>query len=65
MLFRSLAEIRSIEGAKCAVLETVIEGQSKASGMSMLLKGQLVVGPEFFEPLSDEECGIDDEPGAA
>jgi antitoxin (DNA-binding transcriptional repressor) of toxin-antitoxin stability system len=22
------------------------------------LKGQLVVGPEFFEPLSDEECGL-------
>jgi antitoxin (DNA-binding transcriptional repressor) of toxin-antitoxin stability system len=21
------------------------------------LKGQLVVGPEFFDPLSDEECG--------
>ena len=23
-----------------------------------VLKGQLVVGPEFFEPLSDEECGV-------
>ncbi len=22
------------------------------------MKGQLVVGPEFFEPLSDEECGL-------
>lgn len=22
------------------------------------LKGKLVVGPEFFEPLSDEECGL-------
>ena len=29
------------------------------------LKGQLVVGPEFFEPLSDEECGVADETGAA
>jgi antitoxin (DNA-binding transcriptional repressor) of toxin-antitoxin stability system len=29
------------------------------------LKGQLVVGPEFFEPLSDEECGIGSESGAA
>ena len=29
------------------------------------LKSQLVVGPEFFEPLSDEECGIVDDPGAA
>ena len=24
------------------------------------LKGQLFVGPEFFEPLSDEECGYGD-----
>ena len=23
-----------------------------------ILKGQLVVGPEFFEPLSEEDCGI-------
>lgn len=29
------------------------------------LKGQLVVGPEFFEPLSDEECGISSDPSAA
>ena len=28
------------------------------------LKGQLVVGPEFFEPLSDEECGLGADPGA-
>ncbi len=27
------------------------------------LKGQLAVGPEFFEPLSDEECGCGDSPG--
>lgn len=29
-----------------------------------VLKGKLVVGPEFFEPLSDEECGVsvDSEP---
>jgi antitoxin (DNA-binding transcriptional repressor) of toxin-antitoxin stability system len=27
------------------------------------LKGQLVVGPEFFEPLSDEECGCDSSTG--
>lgn len=25
-----------------------------------VLKGKLVVGPEFFEPLSDEECGCGD-----
>jgi antitoxin (DNA-binding transcriptional repressor) of toxin-antitoxin stability system len=24
------------------------------------MKGHLVVGPEFFEPLSDEECGYGD-----
>lgn len=29
------------------------------------LKGQLIVGPEFFEPLSDEECGVGGDPGAA
>jgi antitoxin (DNA-binding transcriptional repressor) of toxin-antitoxin stability system len=29
------------------------------------LKGQLVVGPEFFEPLSDEECGTGNEPGSS
>ena len=29
------------------------------------LKGQLVVGPAFFEPLSDEECGVAGDPGAA
>lgn len=27
------------------------------------LKGQLSVGPEFFEPLSDEECGLGKNPG--
>jgi antitoxin (DNA-binding transcriptional repressor) of toxin-antitoxin stability system len=27
------------------------------------LKGQLVVGREFFEPLNDEECGIGRDPG--
>ena len=29
------------------------------------LKGQLVVGPEFFEPLSEEECGTGSGPGVA
>lgn len=24
------------------------------------LKGEIAVGPEFFEPMSDEECGITD-----
>ena len=28
-----------------------------------VLKGKLVVGPEFFEPLSDEECGCGDSTG--
>ena len=30
-----------------------------------VLKGQLVVGPEFFEPLSDEECGVGGDSGPA
>ncbi len=29
------------------------------------LKDLLVVGPEFFEPLSDEECGVGGESGVA
>lgn len=29
------------------------------------LRNQLVVGPEFFEPLSEEECGVADGPGPA
>ena len=29
------------------------------------LKGQLIVGPEFFEQLSDEECGVAADSGAA
>jgi antitoxin (DNA-binding transcriptional repressor) of toxin-antitoxin stability system len=29
------------------------------------LKGRLIVGPEFFEPLSDEECGVAGDQGAA
>jgi hypothetical protein len=29
------------------------------------LKGQLVIGPEFFEPLSDDESGIGNESGSA
>ena len=29
------------------------------------LKGQLLVGSEFFEPLSDEEFGVASDPGAA
>ncbi len=28
------------------------------------LKGQLTVGPEFFKPLSDEECGVAVDPSA-
>jgi antitoxin (DNA-binding transcriptional repressor) of toxin-antitoxin stability system len=28
------------------------------------LKGQIVGGPEFFEQLSDEECGVASGPGA-
>jgi antitoxin (DNA-binding transcriptional repressor) of toxin-antitoxin stability system len=42
----------------------LVPGQIGALGASYrgrgALKGKLVVGPEFFEPLSDEECGCDD-----
>ncbi len=53
----TLTEIRSIGGAKCAVLETVIEGESKASGMSMLLKGELVVVVDTCRTLKAELSG--------
>jgi antitoxin (DNA-binding transcriptional repressor) of toxin-antitoxin stability system len=46
-----------------------LHGQTPLPGTSYrrrgALKGQLVVGPEFFEPLSDEACGIGSEPGKA
>jgi antitoxin (DNA-binding transcriptional repressor) of toxin-antitoxin stability system len=46
-----------------------LRGQAPPPGTSYrgrgALKGQLVVGPEFFEPVSDEECGIASEPGKA
>jgi antitoxin (DNA-binding transcriptional repressor) of toxin-antitoxin stability system len=29
-----------------------------------VLEGQLMVGPEFFEPLSDDECGLSDNKGS-
>lgn len=29
------------------------------------LEGRLVVAPEFFEPLSDEECGYGEDKGVA
>ena len=34
------------------------EPQRKSYRGRGALEGQLVVGPEFFEPLSDEECGV-------
>lgn len=29
-----------------------------------VMKGKFIVGPEFFEPLSDEECGFGDDKGS-
>ena len=41
------------------------EATARRRGLGVL-KGQLIVGPEFFEPLSDEECGLggDEKAGA-
>ena len=41
--------------------QPVVAGRSYRGRGS--LKGKLVVGPEFFEPLSDEECGVADSSG--
>jgi len=40
------------------------EGPTSYRGRGAL-KGVLVVGPEFFEPLSDEECGLGGDGDAA
>ena len=48
-----------------AVRQTGIEPARKSYRGRGVLKGQLVVGPEFFEPLRDEECGVGGDAGAA
>jgi len=59
------------EGAAAVKLAPVAVPQVEADdeGLSYrgfgALKGQLVIGPEFFEPLSDEECGLGNESDAA
>jgi len=63
---RALAgeEIVISEGAAAVKLAPVVVPQAETDegGLSYrgfgALKGQLVIGPEFFEPLSDEECGL-------
>ena len=56
----------TLEKAQQGVLKRVLQEPSTAvfddavarrRGYGVL-KGKLVVGPEFFEPLSDEECGL-------
>jgi antitoxin (DNA-binding transcriptional repressor) of toxin-antitoxin stability system len=39
------------------VVEKPVETRPSYRGRG-ILKGQLTIGPEFFEPLSDEECGV-------
>jgi antitoxin (DNA-binding transcriptional repressor) of toxin-antitoxin stability system len=58
-------------GAAAVKLSPVVAEEAVFDEATALLRGygsmkrQLVVGPEFFEPLSDEECGYgpDDKAG--
>ena len=69
---RALAgeEIVISEGAAAVKLAPVPAPQVETDdpGLSYrgfgALKSQLVIGPEFFEPLSDEECGLGNESDA-
>ena len=57
------------EGAAAVKLSPVVARQVQSDETRKsyrgrgALKGQLVVGTEFFEPLSDEECGLGGEAG--
>jgi hypothetical protein len=42
----------------------VRRGDRTAAGLRDI-EGKLVVGPEFFEPLSDEECGLGSDKNAS
>ena len=42
--------------AQVPVPPTFDEATARRRGYGVL-RGKLVVGPEFFEPLSDEDCG--------
>ena len=53
------AEVK-LTAVTTAGVETTLNPQRNSYRGRGALKGQLVVGPEFFEPLSDEECGLGD-----
>lgn len=52
------AAVRLAPVPAVADASTVPEASYRGRGA---LKGQLVVGPEFFEPLSEEESGVGNE----
>jgi antitoxin (DNA-binding transcriptional repressor) of toxin-antitoxin stability system len=51
------ADDRQVRLAPVAAPSTFDAATARRRGYGVL-KGKLVVGPEFFEPLSDEECGL-------
>jgi antitoxin (DNA-binding transcriptional repressor) of toxin-antitoxin stability system len=69
---RVLAAEEIVIGAPGAVVKlTAVAAESVNKGFEParksyrgrgVVKGQLHVGPEFFEPLSDPECGVGGEP---
>jgi hypothetical protein len=51
------ADSRKVRLAPVPVSPAFDETTARRRGYGVL-KGKLVVGPEFFEPLSDGECGL-------
>jgi antitoxin (DNA-binding transcriptional repressor) of toxin-antitoxin stability system len=55
------SEAAAVQLAPVTLPSTAAKGQAKSYRGRDVLKGQLVVGPEFFEPLPDDECGFGDD----
>ncbi len=55
------SEAAAVQLAPIALPSTGPKGRAESYRGRDALKGQLVVGPEFFEPLSDDECGFGDD----
>jgi antitoxin (DNA-binding transcriptional repressor) of toxin-antitoxin stability system len=58
------SEAAAVQLAPVAKAPAGVKEQVESYRGRDVLKGQLVVGPEFFEPLSDEECGLGDNKGS-
>jgi antitoxin (DNA-binding transcriptional repressor) of toxin-antitoxin stability system len=52
------SEKAAVQLAPVTLPSAVVKAQAESYRGRDALKGQLVVGPEFFEPLPDDECGF-------